>query len=124
VRTNDVVLRDGLVEGELLGGEVGAGREGGTSLEGEVEASVATVEVGAAREDEFGADAEADPPGVKSGEAADGLGGEWGAVVGADGLREAELTEDPLEDRLSEAVLGGGEALAGEAEAGEAVEDG
>jgi hypothetical protein len=124
VRANGVVLRDEVVEDELLGGEVGAGREGSTSLEGEVEALVAAVEVGTTREDELRADAKADPPNVKAGEAADGLGGEGGAVIGADGIGQSELTKDSLKDRLSEAVLGGGEALAGEAEAGEAVKDG
>ena len=121
-RSCTLVLGDKVVEGQLLRCEVRARREGGPALEGEVEALMAAVEVGTAGEDEFRADAETDPPDVKAGEAADGLGGEGGAVIGADGFGQAELAEDTLKDGLGE--VGGWEALAGEAEAREAVEDG
>ena len=54
-------------------------------------------EEGTTGEDDLWADAKADPQDVKAGEAADSLGGEGGSVVGADGIGQAELTEDPFE---------------------------
>jgi hypothetical protein len=124
VRAIVVVLGDEGVELALLGPEAGGGRSGGGLLEGFVKALVAAVLLGMAREDEFGIDADPDPPDVKPREPVDGLGGEGGAIVAADDVREAELSEGTLKQGLDELVLGGRQADAGQAVPGEAVDEG
>jgi hypothetical protein len=61
---------------------------------------VAAILVGAGGLDEFGADAEPEPPDAELREAAEGTGGEGLPIVGADPLGDPVGAEEPLEDLL------------------------
>ncbi len=113
-----------VVEAALLGPEVSFRRPGGTRFESSVHAFVAAVLLGLAGLDEFGEDAEADPPDRERGEAAERVGGEGGTVVGADTLRQAVLAEEALEDGPGAFDRWGGEPVTTEEEATEAILDG
>jgi hypothetical protein len=73
---------------------------------------VFSVLAGARGFDELRGDAEADEPDGELGESAKSVGSERGAVIGADPLGEAELTEEALEHLSGENELGSGEAAA------------
>jgi hypothetical protein len=94
VRSLVVVDAPPVVEGELLGAEVGARRPSRFALEVAVHALVARVLLRFAGLDEFGCNAEGDPPDGELGEAAPRSGSEGNAIVGADALRQTELTEE------------------------------
>jgi len=112
------------VEATLLSPEVSLGRPCGTGFESSVHTLVAAVLLGLAGLDELGEDAEADPPDREPGEAAERVGGEGGAVVGADTLGQAVLAEEALEDGSGAFDGWGGEPVATEEEATEAILDG
>ena len=101
VGTNVVVVGDELVEAALLSGSVPRGRDGGLRLEVPMHALVSSVLVGRSRLDEFGQDAERDPPDRELGESGERVWrGEGHTVVGSDALGEPELLEDTCEDPL------------------------
>jgi hypothetical protein len=54
----------------------------------------------------------------------DDVGGEGGSVVGADHVGQAVLAEGPFKQGDHELMLGGGQADAGEAVPGEAIDEG
>lgn len=86
-------------------------------------ALVTAVLVGAGQVNEEGSDAELDPPDVEPGQTVDGLGGEGGAVVGADGVRKAKFGENTFKNGPGGRVAGAGEGVDGEEIAGEAIGD-
>ena len=77
-----VVLGAEVVEGALLASEVGARGSGSLPLEDEVHVLVLGVLLRASGLDELRLDAELDEPDGEAREAAEGVGGEGGAVVG------------------------------------------
>jgi len=109
------------IEAALLSPEVSFRWSGGARFERAVHAFVAAVVLRLAGLDELGEDAEADPPDREGGEAAEGVGGEGGTVVGADALRQAVLAKEALEDGSGAFDSRNGESLAAEEEATEAV---
>ena len=124
MRSDLVVVETEGVESALLGAAIGSRRNGGFGLEIAVHAFVASVLVGRGWLDEIGEDAELDPPDGEGGESAEGRGGKGDAVVGANALGEAKLTEEPAEDSAGGIVGGAVQALAAEEIATEAVLDG
>jgi hypothetical protein len=108
VRTDVVVLSPERIERTLLSGEGGAGPPGGAALEMAMHVLVFSVLAGARGFDELRGDAEADEPDGELGESAKSVGSERGAVIGADPLGEAELTEEALEHLSGENELGAG----------------
>src|SRR5262249_29093270 len=119
-----VVLPAKGIEAPLLAGEVAAGRACGFGLESSVHPFMTTVLLGVRGLDELGVDAEANPPDGQAGQAAQGGGGEGHAVVGADDAWQAVLVKQPAEHGLAAGGFGGGQTLAGEQVAAEAVDDG
>src|ERR1043166_5751946 len=92
-----------------------AGRPGSFQLQGEVHALVATVLLRVTWLDPFDLDAEPEPPHRELAEAIESVWACKGnAVVGADGLGQAELLEHGLKYREGVGFLGGGEGFAGE----------
>ena|SRR5216684_7516869 len=110
-----VVAVDEVIELGLLLQEVAAGRLGGLQLQGQMHAFVAAVLLRVAGLDALDLDTESEPPDRELAEAVERVGAcEGNAVVGADGLRQAERLENCLEHGESIGFLGGGERLAGE----------
>ena len=69
-------------------------------LECQVHAFVATVLLGTTRLDALDLDPQPEPPDRKLGESEQGVaGGEGSAIVGADGVRKAEVLEGSFEHR-------------------------
>src|SRR6185437_2883409 len=92
VRPLVVVAGDEVIELGLLLKEVFAGGLGGLELQGQMHAFVAPILLRVAGLDALDLDAEAEPPDRELGEIEQGVGtGEWDAVVGADGLGQAEM---------------------------------
>lgn len=88
--------------------------ERGLLLEGQVHAFMAAVLLRASGLDALDADTEAQPPDGEPAESEQGMGaGEGDAVVGADGVGQAEGPEGMLEHLEGTALPGGLEALAG-----------
>jgi len=119
-----VVLGAEVVEDALLATEVGSRGSGGLPLEDEVHVLVLAVLLGASGLDELGEDAELDEPDGEAREAAEGVGGEGGAVVGTDVPGQAEFPEKPGEDGEDADGLHVGAAAAVEDEARVHVLDG
>jgi hypothetical protein len=119
-----VVLLAEVGEAALLGGAGGGGGTGGVGFESLVEAFVSAVLLGVGGLDEFGGDAEPDPPGGELGQAAEGAGGEGDAVVRADPLREPVLPEQAFKRHAGRCQQGPGQRVAGEQVAAVAVDDG
>src|ERR1700730_17767325 len=93
-----VVAFDELVELGLLLKEVVAGRLGGLQLQGQMHAFMAAVLLRAAGLDALDLDAEPEPPDRQLAQPEECAGTcEGHAVVGADGLGQAELLEQGLE---------------------------
>ena len=89
-----VVAVDEVVELGLLLQEVVAGGLGGLQSSGQMHALVAAVLLRVAGLDALDLDAEPQPPDRELAEPVEGIGtGEGDAVVGADGLGQAELLE-------------------------------
>jgi len=113
------------VEGALLGGKAGTRWAGGFAFEGTVHALMPAVLLRFAGLDEFGCDAEADPPGGEGADASEGdRGGEGLSVVGADAFRHAVGSKEAAETLDAEGGVWGGECPAVEEEATEGVLDG
>lgn len=112
------------IEGTLLSAERAGGRASGFRLEGAVEAFMAAILLRMSGLDEFGADAQVEPPDLEFGEAEDGLSGKRDAIIRANQGREAELSEEAFEDGLDERERNRRERLAAEEEAAEGVDDG
>ncbi len=89
------------VEPSLLCSPVGGRRSCGLSLERSVHAFVSSVLLGVSRLDEFGIDAEPDPPDGEPRDPSECSGCERSAVVRADDGRQAILPEGPYECFLS-----------------------
>jgi hypothetical protein len=106
-----VVLVAPAGEAALLLRSGALGWAGALALEGEVHALVATVLLRGAGLDEIGQDAEADPPDRERRQAAEGLGGEGHAVIGADPPGQTIRAEEALEDWAGLDQLGAGERL-------------
>ena len=87
-----------MVELALLSLEVARRRSSGFGFERFVHAFVAAVLLGFAGFDEFGQDAETNPPGRERRESGEGVGGERGAVIGADPFGQAVFVEESRED--------------------------
>ena len=85
------------IEDALLEVEVGGGGPGGPCFEGLVHAFVGAVLLGTAGGDALVSDSELQPPDVEAVEAVNARGGEGGAIVTADGIGEAVLTEQTHE---------------------------
>jgi hypothetical protein len=103
-----VVALDEVVELGLLLQEVAAGRLGGLHLQGQMHALVAAVLLRTARFDAFDLDSEPEPPDGELGEIEERVGtGEGNAIIGADGLGQAELLENGLEHREGIGFLSG-----------------
>lgn len=111
------------IEAELLSPSVLLGRPGRLPLQGSMHAFVATILLGFARFDEFGHDAETDPPDRQLRDPPQGVGGERWAVVGSDTLRQAVLLEKPLEHGLCAPESSPGKPLADQQKATEAILD-
>src|SRR6185437_609829 len=125
VRPLVVVAGDEVIELGLLLKEVFAGGLGGLELQGQMHAFVAPILLRVAGLDALDLDAEAEPPDRELGEIEQGVGtGEWDAVVGADGLGQAELLEGGLEHLERIGFLGAGERLASDQVAAGEVGDG
>ena len=82
----EIVLLDKGIELALLGRERRLHRLDRRFLERPVHPFMASVLSGLARTDALGADAELNPPLGELAEAAQGQGGKWRPVIGADGL--------------------------------------
>ena len=109
----------------LLLQEVEGGGFGGFFFQGQVHTFMAGVLLRLAGLDAFDADAELQPPDGKPAESEQGMGaGEGNAVIGADGVGQAEGLEGVLEHLKGTVFLGGFEALAGEQVAASLVGDG
>ena len=110
-----VVAFNEVIELGLLLQEVFAGRLGGLQLQGQMHTLVPSVLLRMARLDALDRDAEPEPPDREFGEVEEGIRTSKGnAVIGANGLGQAELLEDGLEHRKGVGFLGGGERLARE----------
>src|ERR671924_1034668 len=94
-----VLLAAEAIETPLLCLLVAFGWPGRFRFEGPVHALVCPVLLGSARRHALMADAELDPPHGERAQAAEGGGGERRPVVGANGLRQAILLVEALEDR-------------------------
>ena len=112
------------IESALLSAQGASWRMSGFGLEGAVEAFMAAILLGMGGLDEFGADAQMEPPDLESGEAEDGLGGKRNAIIRANQGWETELGEEALKDRLDERQGDSWEGLAAEEVAAEGVDDG
>jgi hypothetical protein len=98
VRPLVVVAFDEVVEFGLLLEEVGASGLCGLELQGQVHAFMAAVLLRATWLDALDLDAEPEPPDRQPAQAEEGIGAcERDAVVGANGLGQAELLEHGLE---------------------------
>lgn len=104
MRPFGIVLGNEVVEAFLLLDDVGTRWAGGFTLEREVHALVAAVLLRMARLDALDGDAEPQPPDRELRQVEQAVrAGEGQAVVGADGVRQAALEEEPLkgcDDRL------------------------
>ena len=99
---SDLVVRSlKAVEPSLLCSSVGGRRSCGLSLERPVHAFVSSVLLWVSGLDEFGVDAESDPPDGEPGDPSERSGSERSAVVRADDRRQAVLSECPDECLLS-----------------------
>lgn len=88
-----VVFLDKGVEATLLPPQGGCSRPGGSFLESFVHPFMSAILLGAARFDQLGIDAEADPPDRQPREPAKGSRGKGCAIVGADDVRQTILLE-------------------------------
>ena len=118
MRTDVVVFSPERIESTLLSGERGAGPPSGAALEMAMHVLMFSVLAGARGFDKLRCDAEPNEPDGELGETAESVGSEGSAVIGADPLGEAELTEEALEHLSGGEELGSGEAAAVEEEPG------
>ena len=101
MRTLVVVAFDEIIELALLLKKVVAGRLGGLHLQGQMHALMPAVLLRVAGLDALDLDAEPEPPDRQLGEIEQGIRtGERHAVIGADGLGEAEPFERSEERRV------------------------
>jgi hypothetical protein len=108
-----VEFPDEVIKAGLLLETIGAWRADGLFLEGQVHALMAPVLLGATWFDALDVDTEARPPDGELGEIEEGVWpGEGDAVVGADGIGQAALAEEPLEGRGGEILTGRLQGLA------------
>ena len=119
-----VVFGPEVVEGPLLCGHVGSWRPAGFLFEGLVHALVGAVFLRRSRMDPLMLDSEPKPPDVEVAQSVDAPGAEGGAIVGTDGLGQAEFAKGPVED--GPCASGGDvwQALAGQQESSVLVADG
>ena len=111
-------------EAVLLATSRGCGWDRGLLFEGAVHAFVSSILLGVGRLDEFGKDAQSDPPDRQPGEPGEGGGGsKGGAVVGTDDAGQAVFAEEPVENGLGELRLRGVECLAAQQEATVSIDD-
>ena len=112
------------VESSLLGFMVLLGRASRFPFERFVHPLMTPVLLRPSWSDPFVGNAQLDPPDREFGQAADGLGGEGHALVGADGLGQAELGEDALEHGQGPFLAHRGQAVAAQQKAAVGVGDG
>ena len=89
-------------------------RGGRIAFEGLVHALVGAIRLRLRGPDALELDAEPQPPDVELREAVDARGGEGDPVVGANGMRQAVVTEETLEDGPHAVALGGEQTVARE----------
>lgn len=124
VRALGVIDEAEAVEDALLSTERAGGRASGLGFEGAMETFMAAVLLRASGLDEFGADAQMEPPDLEFGEAENGLGGKGDAIIRANQGGQAEFGEESSEDGLDERKRDGWERLATEEVAAEGVDYG
>ena len=106
VRAFFVELFTEVIEAALLAAQCRGRRPCGLLLEGLVHTLMSAVLFGVTGFDEFGIDAEADPPDGESTQSADGGGGEGHSVIGANDLGKPVLLEEAAKDGLGALVCG------------------
>jgi hypothetical protein len=113
VRALGVELSDEVIEAGLLLEAIGAWRADGLLLEGQVHALMAPVLLRSTWLDALNIDAEPQPPDGELGEVEQGVwASEGNAVIGADGIGQAALAEQPIEGRGGEILTGRLQGLA------------